>query len=116
MFGRKKRLPLDAPGDMAAPQSNRLAPRSPSDAIKPMAAPPPPPRARKPRGGFISAFSGFLTLLIAVACAVLFGVIYWGWTNMGAFTQAEWFKFAAWGVVQMAVASVAGAWLYREAA
>ncbi|HEX2135417.1 MAG TPA: endolytic transglycosylase MltG [Microvirga sp.] len=60
---------------MAAPQSNRLAPRSPSDAIKPMAAPPPPPRARKPRGGFISAFSGFLTLLIAVACAVLFGVI-----------------------------------------
>ena len=74
MFGRKK-----TPPPTAAPPGNdqpRYAPRSPSEAIKPIAAPPMPPRAaRRPRGGFLSAFSGFLTFLIAFAGAALFGIV-----------------------------------------
>jgi UPF0755 protein len=76
MFGRKKQSPPAYPVDAQAHDLQpRLAPRSPSEAIKPMAAPPPPPRIRRPRGGMLSAFSGFLTLLIAIAGAALFGVV-----------------------------------------
>jgi UPF0755 protein len=39
-----------------------------------MAAPPPPPRIRRRRGGMLAAISGFLTLLIAITGAVIFGV------------------------------------------
>ena len=75
MFGRRKQLPPTPPADShGADLQPRFAPRSPSEAIKPMAAPPPPPRIRRPRGGMLSAFSGFLTLLIALAGAVLFGI------------------------------------------
>lgn len=75
MFGRKKPLPPALPADMSLPdQQPRIAPRSPSEAIKPMALPPPPPRHRRPRGGFLSALSGFLTLLIAIAVAAVFGI------------------------------------------
>jgi UPF0755 protein len=75
MFGRKKQLP-PRPADAQAPDPQpRIAPRSPSEAIKPMAAPPPPPRIRRPRGGLLSAVSGFLTLLIAIACAAVFGLV-----------------------------------------
>ncbi|MFT0892464.1 endolytic transglycosylase MltG [Pseudochelatococcus sp. G4_1912] len=58
---------------------NRAAPRSPGEAIKPTAAPPPPPRTRLRRrnGGFLSALSAFLTLLligvVAVGSVVYFG-------------------------------------------
>ena len=55
-------------------QQPRFAPRSPSEAIKPMIAPPPPPRHRRPRGGLLSAISGFLTLLIALAIGAAFGI------------------------------------------
>jgi UPF0755 protein len=55
-------------------QQPRFAPRSPSEAIKPMIVPPPPPRHRRPRGGLLSAISGFLTLLIALAIGAAFGI------------------------------------------
>jgi UPF0755 protein len=75
MFGRKKQLPPASPVDSRSPDmSPRLSPRSPSEAIKPMAAPPPPPRIRRPRGGMLSAVSGFLTLLIALAIGAVMGI------------------------------------------
>jgi UPF0755 protein len=75
MFGRKKTPPPTTSAASAEAQP-RYAPRSPSEAIKPIAAPPMPPRTiRRPRGGFLSAFSGFLTFLIAFAGAALFGIV-----------------------------------------
>jgi UPF0755 protein len=74
MFGRKKHL-LPPPADaLTTDPQPRIAPRSPSEAIKPMAALPPPPRTRRPRGGLLSAISGFLTLVIALAVAAVFGI------------------------------------------
>ncbi|MFL5175958.1 MAG: aminodeoxychorismate lyase, partial [Microvirga sp.] len=60
--------------DDAAPQ--RIAPRSPSEALKPTAAPPPPPRVQRPRGGMLSAISGLLSLALIVALGAILGVIY----------------------------------------
>jgi UPF0755 protein len=74
MFGRKKTPPAQDPA--SSEEQPRFAPRSPSEAIKPIAAPPmPPARLRRRRGGFLSAFSGFLTFLIAFAAAALFGIV-----------------------------------------
>jgi peptidoglycan lytic transglycosylase G len=74
MFGRKKTTPPPST-DAAAPDAQpRWAPRSPSEAIKPMAAPAPPPRLRRRRGGMLAALSGFLTLLVAAAIAGFFGL------------------------------------------
>jgi UPF0755 protein len=77
MFGRKPSLmdqieSRSPPGD--AMEMPRLAPRSPSEAIKPVAAPPPPPRIRRPRGGFLSALSGFLSLAVIFAFLLILGV------------------------------------------
>ncbi|MCC2650104.1 MAG: aminodeoxychorismate lyase [Microvirga sp.] len=74
MFGRKKKILL-APVDDAENGSSqpRLAPRSPSEAIKPSMAPPPPPKLRRRRKGMLSWLSGLLTLLVAVAIAGIFG-------------------------------------------
>src|SRR4051812_41029473 len=74
MFGRKKPETPAPPADPLANQQPRIAPRSPSEAIKPMAAPAPPPRIRRPRRGLLAAVSGFLTLLVALACAAVFGL------------------------------------------
>src|SRR4051812_19373129 len=74
MFGRKKQATQFVPVDPPADQHPRISPRSPSEAIKPMAAPPPPPRMRKPRRGALAAISGFLTLLVALAGASVFGL------------------------------------------
>lgn len=75
MFGRKKAPPPTPVESPAAEAQPRFAPRSPSEAIKPMAAPPPPaPRVRKPRGGMLSAISGFLTLFVILSGAALFGI------------------------------------------
>lgn len=56
----------------------RVTPRSAGEAIKPIIAPPPPPRVgRRParrKGGFLSAVSAFLTLLLIVAVAAGFAV------------------------------------------
>jgi UPF0755 protein len=76
MFGRKKKATSIQRTDGEAPDlQRRIAPRSPSEAIKPMAAPPPPPRSRRSRGGLVAAISGFLSLLIVLAGATLFGII-----------------------------------------
>jgi UPF0755 protein len=76
MFGRKKRLQLEPPAESQAPDMQpRFAPRSPSEAIKPMPLPPPPPpRLRRRRGGLLSALSGFLTLVIALAIGAGVGI------------------------------------------
>src|SRR5687767_14643633 len=74
MFGRNKQTSTTPASDAQANQQPRLAPRSPSEAIKPMAAPPPPPRIRKPRRSALAAVSGFLTLLLVLAGAAVFGL------------------------------------------
>ncbi|MDQ4136105.1 MAG: endolytic transglycosylase MltG, partial [Pseudomonadota bacterium] len=74
MFGRKKAPPPTPVESQAAEAQPRFAPRSPSEAIKPMAAPPPPPRVRKPRGGLLSAISGLMTLFVILAGTALFGL------------------------------------------
>lgn len=66
--------------------------------------------AIRPRFG-----AGMRTALITAAWVWLFfAVIYFGWTSMGLFAQADYFKMAAWGVVQVVLAVSAGAWLYKE--
>src|SRR5215212_883634 len=72
MFRRRKDPSAPAPLlESEAPQ--RLAPRSPSEALKPT---PPPPRVRRPRGGMLSAISGLLSLGLVVALGVILGVVY----------------------------------------
>ena len=74
MFGRKTSL-MDRIESHAPPQEMpRLAPKSPSEALRPVAAPPPPPRIRRPRGGFLSTLSGLLTLLAVLALGALIGM------------------------------------------
>src|SRR4051812_37372651 len=75
MFGRKKKNTLisDHEAEARGQEQPRLAPRSPSEALKPSLAPPPPPRLRRRRRGMLSLFSGLLTLLVAVALAGVFG-------------------------------------------
>ena len=53
--------------EQALPQ--RLSPRSPSEAIKPIAAPPPPDRPERERSSFLGLFSGLLTFAVAAALA-----------------------------------------------
>jgi UPF0755 protein len=75
MFRKRKDPPAPTPlMEEAAPQ--RIAPRSPSEALKPTAAPPPPPRVRRPRGGMLSAISGLLSLALVVALSAMLGMIY----------------------------------------
>ncbi|HKH34024.1 MAG TPA: endolytic transglycosylase MltG [Beijerinckiaceae bacterium] len=54
----------------------RFSPRSPSDALKPTMAPPPPPRIRRDRGGMLSALSGFLTFFVVGAIGLVAGVVF----------------------------------------
>jgi UPF0755 protein len=77
MFGRKTSL-MDQIESRSSPmEMPRLAPRSPSEALKPTAAPPPPPpRIRRPRGGFLSALSGFLTLAAMLALGIVIGIAF----------------------------------------
>jgi UPF0755 protein len=53
-----------------------MAPKSPSEAIKPTSAPPPPPKIRKPRGGLLSSLSAALTLFLVAAVGVMVGVTF----------------------------------------
>ena len=77
MFRRKTPPVPPAPQAEGAGQPlNRLAPRSPSDAIKPSAAlPPPSAPLRRERGGLLSVISGVLTLLVVLALGALIGVV-----------------------------------------
>ena len=65
-------MPLEG----AAGPAQRLSPRSPSDALKTMLAPPPPPRIRKERGGLLSTLSGLLTFFVVGAVALIVGVVF----------------------------------------
>ncbi|SCX88931.1 endolytic transglycosylase MltG [Microvirga guangxiensis] len=75
MFGRKKKNTLisEHEAEVQGQEQPRLAPRSPSEALKPSLAPPPPPRLRRRRGGMLGIMSGLLTLIVALALAGLFG-------------------------------------------
>ena len=64
-------MPLEG----AAGPAQRLSPRSPSDALKPMLAPP-PPRSLRMRGGLLSTLSGLLTFFVVGAVALIVGVVF----------------------------------------
>jgi UPF0755 protein len=74
MFGRKKLKATPIEMDSHDYDQPRLSPKSPSEALKPTTAPPPPPRIRRRRGGLLATMSGLLTLFIALALGVIFGV------------------------------------------
>jgi UPF0755 protein len=74
MFGRKTNLMDQIESGSAPMEMPRAAPMSPSEALKPTAAPPPPPRIRRPRGGFLSALSGFFSLAAVLALAMVVGI------------------------------------------
>jgi UPF0755 protein len=79
MFGRKTNriAPLEArpiPIETSLMDMPRIAPLSPSEALKPVIAPPPPPRIPRERGGLLSFLSGFLSLVVVLAFCVMFGV------------------------------------------
>jgi hypothetical protein len=53
----------------------------------------------------------------AIAAAFLwffFTVAYFSFHMMGLFTQGDYMTMAGWGLVQCFVATLAGAWVYRE--
>lgn len=75
MFFRKRPLPEQPSVASDEPTlPNRLSPRSPSEAIKPTAAPPPPERPVRERGGLLARVSGLLTASVVLALAVMVGV------------------------------------------
>lgn len=76
MFGRQPSLmdQIESRSPSDAMELPRLAPRSPSEALKPVAAPPPPPRVRPARGGLLSALSGLLSLAVVAAFATILGI------------------------------------------
>ena len=73
---RKRQNPAPAPeaegSDEQAPL--RLAPRSPSEAIKPTAAPKAPRKPERERSGFVGVVSGLLTLGAVLAIGALIAV------------------------------------------
>lgn len=73
MFRRRKPLATPVQADEPA-LPNRLSPRSPSEAIKPTAAPPPPFRPKRRRGGLVGTISGLLTLSVVLAIGVMIGL------------------------------------------
>ena len=75
-FRRRKESPPEVPAEAGALQPQRLSPRSPGDALKPMMAPPPPPRVRRDRGGMLSTLSGLLTFVVVGAIALIVGVVF----------------------------------------
>ena len=74
MFGKKLSLMDNIEARGSHVEMPRVSPMSPNEALKPVAAPPPPPRIRRPRGGFLSALSGFLTLAAVLALALVVGI------------------------------------------
>ncbi|HEY8565792.1 MAG TPA: endolytic transglycosylase MltG [Beijerinckiaceae bacterium] len=76
MFGRRKDVP-STPAEPLNPVSPpRVAPRSPSEAIKPTMAPPPPERPRRPRGGLLSTLSGLLTFAVVIAIGAILATVF----------------------------------------
>ena len=70
MFFRRSKTPApetiaqDPTEGRALPQ--RLSPRSPGEAIKPTAAPPPPEKPVRERSGLVGIISGALTFAVAI--------------------------------------------------
>jgi UPF0755 protein len=75
LFKLRKDATYEETGPDLAPAPPRAGPRSPSDALKPMPAPAPPPRIRPPRGGLLAGLSGFLSLILVIALAAMFGLV-----------------------------------------
>lgn len=75
MFGRRKIRPEETEAAQASSEPPRIAPRSPSEVIKPAMAPPPPLRVKKPRGGLLSTLSGVFSFLAVLALGALVGFI-----------------------------------------
>ncbi len=75
MFRRSKTQDPAPSAPEPVSQPNRLAPRSPSEAIKPTAAPPPPEKPVRERGGLLSAVSGFLTLFVILGLGAILGLV-----------------------------------------
>ena len=78
MFFRRQK-PADTPAptpdyvdEPALP--NRLSPRSPGEAIKPTAAPPPPERPERKRGGLVGIVSGLMTFAVVIAIGAMIGI------------------------------------------
>lgn len=58
---------------------------------------------------------GVKTALTAAVWAWLFvGAMYYGFAAMGLFEMGAYVWMAVWGLIQLAAATVAGAWMYRE--
>src|SRR5450631_1097095 len=56
--------------------AQRVTPQSPNEALQPDTAPPPPPIPPSRRRPALSAFSGFLSFLLIVAVATMFGLVW----------------------------------------
>lgn len=54
----------------------RLAPKSPSEALKPTAAPPPPPRLRRRRGGLLASLSAAFTVILFIGLISVGGIAF----------------------------------------
>ncbi|MCJ2064781.1 endolytic transglycosylase MltG [Methylobacterium sp. J-088] len=67
-----ERIVRDPTDEPALPQ--RLSPRSPSEAIKPTVAPPPPERPERERSSFVGVVSGALTFAVVIAIAAMIGI------------------------------------------
>ncbi|GMA76810.1 hypothetical protein GCM10025880_32270 [Methylorubrum aminovorans] len=74
MFRRRQDPPSPPPASEEPSLPNRPSPRSPSEAIKPTVAPPPPERPERRRGGLLATISGFLTLGVVLALGALIGL------------------------------------------
>lgn len=77
MFRRRKADPPPAVSDEPA-LPNRLSPRSPNEAIKPTAAPPPPEKPERRRSGLAGRISGLMTLFVVFGLAGIAGVTVFG--------------------------------------
>lgn len=79
MFGTRGAGSTATAGSTASGSSpSRMAPRSSIEALKPQAAPPPPIRMRRPRGGVLSMMSGLLTFGLVISGVLTFGLLLLG--------------------------------------
>jgi len=74
MFRRRQTPPPMPVASDEPALPNRLSPRSPSEAIKPTAAPPPPERPERRRGGLLATVSGLLTLAVVLAIGAMIAI------------------------------------------
>ncbi len=77
LFSRRKDKQQEAEESSAvvAPLNARLTPKSPSEAIKPVAALPPPPKISRQRGSFLSKLSGVFTAVLIAGLVGVLGII-----------------------------------------